>query len=69
MCFPKLFISQAALFPSKPLFPAISPEENVESAPEISRPTGTMPVSEVPAACDLSKLEPAIGPGPFWPKK
>ena len=57
-------MSNAALFPSMLLLPAIKLDGTEDSVPETSRPTGTMPCPD-----DLSALDPAIGPGPFCPKK
>ena len=79
MCLPKLFMSNAALFPS--WFPANSPDRSTTSAPpDVSRPEATTSVPpalapcrapEAPAgpiaAAETTLLAP-IGPGPFCPK-
>lgn len=59
-------MSIAALFPS---MLRLSPAGTEDSDPETSRPTGTMPCSEIEDAVALSRLDPAMGPGPFGPKK
>jgi hypothetical protein len=58
-------MSNAALFPSMPLRPAINPD-GADSTLETSRPTGTITCSR-PVGCSM--LDPGMGPGPFWPKK
>ena len=62
-------MSRAALFPSRLRLPLISPEDTEDSETEISLPTGTKPCSEMDVAVARSRLDPAMGPGPFWPKK
>ncbi len=68
ICFPKLFISNAALLPSIARFPAIKPDLNARSLlPETSRPTGDIDVSVVLLARSIDA--PDSGAVPFWPKK
>lgn len=63
MCFPRLFMSYAALL-SSPRLPAMIPASSEGSAPVTSRPVTSGP--SVPAR---SAVAPCRGPGPFCPKK
>lgn len=57
-------MSNAVLFPSSDRFGANMPL-GPDDSPETSRPVGRSGNPEG----DRSTLDPASGPGPFWPKK